>query len=405
MQRLEILAEAIAASAVSARVSGAEHLSHVLLRADQGNGKLGITATNLDASLVSWCEAEVDQGGEALVPAKRLVELLRAIDADQVALSGGGAPGDVGSTGVEGKRPAKWPRVMLATSRSRFHLQSLVPSDAPRVEMPEDKGAVRVVLPAADLAEGIAMIDHALARGKTAFTTEAAQFQVTTSKRRSQLRLTTTDDHRVATVELSTDGGYKTPRGKAGEAAVLVSRHGFDGFAAVKGADELGDVTFDVGQSRHSFSAGRRRLIFRALDVGFPLFQSVIDQKRETAMEAEASALLSALRRVRLFVTRKVEAATLALPEDAEEAVLRIEAANPDLGDAFEEVPCVRSGEAFEGAKFNPRYLVDAVEAARTDRVRLSYAPLYPNRGIRVDQVVGADESVCPATMIVAGQT
>src|ERR687884_2365672 len=72
---------AIVARAVSSRAS-VQILSGVLLRAE--NGRLQLAATDMELSLRSSIEAQVDGEGAVVVPGRLLVDLVRLLPAEEV---------------------------------------------------------------------------------------------------------------------------------------------------------------------------------------------------------------------------------------------------------------------------------------------------------------------------------
>src|ERR671930_912210 len=73
----------IAVRAVSTRAS-VQILSGVLLRAE--NGRLHLAATDMELSLRSSLEAQVEGEGAVVVPGRLLVDLVRLLPADEVTL-------------------------------------------------------------------------------------------------------------------------------------------------------------------------------------------------------------------------------------------------------------------------------------------------------------------------------
>src|ERR671936_1187587 len=72
---------AVVARAVSTRAS-VQILSGVLLRAE--NGRLHLAATDMELSLRSSVEAQVDGEGAVVVPGRLLIDLVRLLPADEV---------------------------------------------------------------------------------------------------------------------------------------------------------------------------------------------------------------------------------------------------------------------------------------------------------------------------------
>ncbi|RLA32790.1 MAG: DNA polymerase III subunit beta, partial [Gammaproteobacteria bacterium] len=90
-------------------------LANVLLVAKEG--KVAITATDLEVELVASAEAEVDAPGEVTVPARKLLDICRALPDDasvSVSLSG--------------------EKLVVKSGRSKFSLTTLPAAEFPTVE-------------------------------------------------------------------------------------------------------------------------------------------------------------------------------------------------------------------------------------------------------------------------------
>ena len=84
VKRAEFLAELLPMQGIVERRTTIPVLSHLLLQAREE--KLHIAGTDLDVSLTSSCEAEVKREGAVAVQAKKFVEIIRALTAEEVRL-------------------------------------------------------------------------------------------------------------------------------------------------------------------------------------------------------------------------------------------------------------------------------------------------------------------------------
>ena len=84
VQRSELLGELSPMQGVVERKTTIPVLSHILLNAV--GGKAELSATDLDVSLKSWCEADVKQEGGIAVQARKFMEIVRSLPSDDVLL-------------------------------------------------------------------------------------------------------------------------------------------------------------------------------------------------------------------------------------------------------------------------------------------------------------------------------
>src|SRR5262245_54431597 len=100
-------------------------LANVLLVAR--NGRLAVTATDLEVELVASAEVNVQHAGEITVPGRKLLDICRALP-DKVSVS----------LSVDGER------VTLRAGRSRFTLSSLPASEFPTVDEINPQQSLRI---------------------------------------------------------------------------------------------------------------------------------------------------------------------------------------------------------------------------------------------------------------------
>ncbi len=89
-------------------------LANLLVRATEG--QLEFTGTDLEVELVARCAANVEQTGEATLPARKLADIWRSLGDDAEV-----------SVSVEGDR------AVVRSGRSRFTLATLPAADFPKV--------------------------------------------------------------------------------------------------------------------------------------------------------------------------------------------------------------------------------------------------------------------------------
>ncbi len=191
-----------------------------------------------------------------------------------------------------------------------------------------------------------------------AVSTEESRFQLNGALFKIKddgLEMVATDGHRLALVENALEGG------KA-EDGVLVPRKALQELQRFEGDGELG-----LSRNEHhlSFRLGRRELICRILEGTFPDYERVIAKDNDKQVGFDRKELAAAVQRVALLTGDRTRAVRLHF----EDGKLNISAANPDLGEAVEEVPCDYSGDDF-ALGINPDYVANFLSAVDTERVQ-----------------------------------
>ena len=329
--RSELLGELIPMQGIVERKTTIPVLSHLLLRA-RGD-RLSLAATDLDVSLTSWCEADVRQEGGIAIQAKKFQEIVRALTSEEIDLV------------------LDEPRLLtIRAGKSRFKIHGMSPDDFPTLPAVDGSGSTEI--PFAEFRRMVAKILFAVSAEESRFQLNGALLKL----KDGSLEMVATDGHRLALVEDALEGG-------AGGDAVLVPRKALQEIQRLEGEGKLG---YRRGEHHLSFCVGRRELICRILEGNFPDYERVIAKDNDKKVVFDRRPLAEAVQRVALLTGDRARAVRLQFAPDQ----LVISAANPDLGEAVEEVPCAYEGPEFR-VGMNPDYLSQFLAAVETDRVRL----------------------------------
>ncbi len=304
-------------------------LSHILLRG--AGDKLQLAATDLDVSLTSWCEAEVDGEGGVAVQARKFLEIIRAVAGDEIELEL-----DEGS------------QLGITAGRSRFKIRGLSPEDFPT--LPDVAGEKAIEIPFAQFKQMIGKVIFAVS-------TEESRFQLNGALLKFKdggMEMVATDGHRLALVENELAGSHAAE-------GVLVPRKALQ---EVQRLEAEGGVEFRRGEHHLSFRIGRRELICRILEGTFPDYDRVIAKDNDKKALFDRRLLAEAVQRVALLTGERARAVRFQFDTDQ----VQISAANPDLGEASEEVNCEYAGDGFK-LGLNPDYVGQFLAAVETEKV------------------------------------
>lgn len=332
LDRSEFLTELTPMQGIVERKSTIPVLSHLLLTAR--DGKLHLAATDLDVSLTSWCEADVEVEGGIAVQAKKFMEIIRALRTEEVSL-----------------RLDEPKTLGIHAGNSRFKIHGLAPEDFPTLPSLGEEEALEV--PFQDFRRMVGKILFAVSSDESRFQLSGALLRITADA----LTMVATDGHRLAVVESDLKAGERE------ESSVLVPRKALQ---ELQRFDAKGDLAYQKGAHHLSFRTGRRELICRILEGSFPDFERVISTNQDKKIEFDSKTLLEATQRVALLTGDRARGVRLSFSPGE----LVISAANPDLGEANEKIPCPYDGESF-AIGLNPDYISHFLGAVDTERVRL----------------------------------
>jgi DNA polymerase-3 subunit beta len=304
-------------------------LSHLLCEAT--GSRVAITATDLELSIRTSCEAKVKKEGSGTIPAKKLLELVRLLP-----------DGEIKFKLLENH----W--VQIVSDRKTYKLVGMSKDNFPALP-PFPHALVKV--PAKALAALIAKTTFAISLEESRYTLNGALLVL----KPDTLTMVATDGHRLAMVE--TDQKLD---GLPAEIRVLVPKKAMTEVQRLT-ADAGDDAQVEFGQdeSHLFFQAGGRLLTCRKLTGQFPNYEAVLPRETNKTVVLERNELQDALRRVSQLADQRSHAVKFMLAKEGVE----ISASSPEYGEAKEAIEKEYKGEPL-AIGFNAQYLLDFLAAA-----------------------------------------
>jgi len=308
-------------------------LSNVLLVVR--DGVLSVTATDLEVELVA--EASVDDAvdGEITVPGRKLHDIFRALpDGARVeaALSGD--------------------RMTVKAGRSRFTLSTLRAADFPTVD--DIAGQQTLEVDAKSLKHLIEKTHFSMAQQDVRYYLNGLLLETDGTR----LRGVATDGHRLALAEIELESRA------AQNEQQIVPRKGVLELNRLLG-DE-GRVHLTLGKSHVRLTIDGLRMTSKLIDGRFPDYTRVIPTSPPNVVVADRQLFRQALQRAAILSNEKYRGVRLTLDENS----VVVEANNPEQEEAVETVEVEYTGTPME-IGFNVNYLLDALGAVESERVRI----------------------------------
>ncbi|MGZ4150472.1 MAG: DNA polymerase III subunit beta [Actinomycetota bacterium] len=310
---------------------GIPALTGVLLEAAE-EGRLTLTTTDLEVSARLAIDVQVGEAGVALVPARLLGDTVKSLS---------DAP-------VEFETDQSQARIRCAAYEGTLRL--LPAEDFPGLQEP---GGTRVEAAASAFAEAVSQVARAASRDEARPVLTGVLVEIS----REGCVLVATDSYRLAVRELVATAD--------GEAKAIVPERALTEAGRAASADDKGTVEVLVDESQISFRAGGLTLTSRLIEGEFPNYRQLLPETHESRLTVSRQQLLDAVRRVGLLArdTTPVRLEFNALG-------VKLSSSSPDLGQAVETVEARYEGEDLTAA-FNPQYLIDGLNAAVGESVRL----------------------------------
>jgi DNA polymerase III subunit beta len=307
-------------------------LSNVLLEA--GSNALGLTATDMDLTIIERVPVSVGANGAATVPAHTLYDIVRKLpEGSQVEIGGEG----------DGAQAT------VRAGRSKFTLPTL-----PREDFPATSGGDLPHRFSVSAKELRSLID----RSKFAISTEETRYYLNGiylhvaeapggAKGGGHLRAVATDGHRLARVEMA------APAGAAGMPGVIVPRKTVGELRKL--IDETEEqIEISLSDTRIRFAFDAVTLSSKLIDGNFPDYQRVIPTGNDKTMTVDRRMFAEAVDRVSTIASEKSRAVKISLKKGS----MVLSASSPEYGSANEELEIVYDGSPIE-IGFNARYLLD----------------------------------------------
>ena len=323
--------------------SAVQALSGVQLQATSAG--IELRATDMEIGLRVPVEGEVVREGAVVLPARLLVDVVRALPGSTVSLE---------------LRPSEQDVEIVAGSAT-FHIRTLRLEDFPPFPEPEDGG--RVEVPAAAFVETVLKVARSASRDET----RPVLTGILVSAAESELRMVATDSYRLSVKETTLD----TPL--AGSFEANVPARALQELTRIVQHAEAERLAVSVRTNQVIFEAAGVVLSSRLIDGQFPNYRQLLPDAYEHELQLAGVEATEVVRRISLLAQKN---APLRLAFS--EGELTVSARTPDVGEARESLPVPFQGEPLE-IGFNPEFLRDGLEAVESGDVVLKLiSPLRP---------------------------
>jgi DNA polymerase-3 subunit beta len=304
-------------------------LSNLLVEA-KGN-RLTITATDLELSVRTSCEAKIKKEGAGTIPAKKLLELVRLLPEGEIKFK---------------LLENHW--IEIVSDKKKYKLVGMAKENFPTLPaMPH----VLVKVPAAVLRSLIAKTKFAISMEESRYTLNGGLLIL----KPDTLAMVATDGHRLALAE--TD---QKLAGLNGEVKVLIPKKAMDEVEKLAGvAGDEAQIDFAKDESHLFFEIGHRLLISRILTGQFPNYEAVLPRENNKSVVLERTELSDAVRRVSQLADQRSHAVKFSVSKEGVE----ISASSPEYGEAKENIEKDYQGDPIS-IGFNSTYMLDFLAAA-----------------------------------------
>ena len=336
VSKFELLRELTATQGVVERKTTIPILSNYLFEA--AGDKLSLTATDLDLSLRTSCNAKVKKEGACTIPARKLYDYVRLLPDADITIK---------------LLENHW--VSIRCGRSNTKMVGMARSNFPSLPVFPAAGAVKI--PAPVLRSMIAKTGFAIASEESRYTLNGALMVL----KPESITMVATDGHRLAHIERA---GEKF-EGVSGEMKTLVPKKAMDELKSLLDSD-VETIDFAKDESTLFFRVGPRLLTSRQLTGQFPNYEAVLPKDNTKSITMHGEELGAAIARVAQFADERSRAVRLRL----EKGELKLSASSTETGESEDSIEVAYDGDPM-AIGFNAQYLTDFIKAIGSGEVKL----------------------------------
>ncbi len=334
VSKFELLRELSVTQGVVERKTTIPILSNYLFEA--GGDRLSLTATDLDLSLRTSCNAKVKKEGACTIPARKLHDYVKLLPDADITIK---------------LLENHW--VSIRCGRSNTKMVGMARSNFPSLPVFPTAGVVKI--PAQVLRGMIARTGFAIANEESRYTLNGALMVL----KPESITMVATDGHRLAHVERN---GEKF-EGVSGELKTLVPKKAMDELKSlVDAADDVETIEFAKDESTLFF----RIVPSRQLTGQFPNYEAVLPKDNSKSILLHGDDLAAAIARVAQFADERSRAVRLRL----EKGELKLSASSTETGESEDSIETDYNGETLT-IGFNAQYITDFLKAIGSGDVRL----------------------------------
>jgi DNA polymerase-3 subunit beta len=323
-------------------------LSNILLATDQG--RLKLSATNLEIGITCWIGAKVEEDGATTVPARTFVDLVSALPAERVDM----------------ELVVRTQTLNLKCGRFENNVRGIDATDFPLIPGADDAKAIRMDSETLRTMINQVVFAAATDESRPILTGVLAKFE-NDSSGAGRVLFAASDGFRLSVRTAPLIEPVTAPT------SVIIPARALAELSRISG-DQEGPVTITITPSKSQvlFHLDHIDLVSQLIDGNFPDYTQIIPKKKETRTVVGAAELLKACKAANVFARESANIVKLTIEPGSEIAPghITMQATSAETGDNVGEMDATVEGVPIQIA-FNVKYLIDLLSAANAAQVAL----------------------------------
>ena len=312
-------------------------LNNILIEA--ATEGITLSATNLEVGIKTKVRGKVEQGGKVTIPARLISEYVHLIKGETVDMELDGTI------------------LRMKSGKNKTKVNTLPADEYPLIPFPSsgEEGKVKV----GELKDALQSIIFSVSRDEVRQELTGVLFTFTTDT----LILAATDSYRLAEKRISFQNISFQERSVIVPARVL--------HEIIRSAPE-GDASIVFSEDQFLVSVEGVHFVSRLIEGNYPDYTQIIPKQTEVSLQVEQDHFLDALKVAGLFTRSGVNDITLTFYP--QKKIMEVVTSNSQVGENVTNIDIdPKKGEG--RVVFNWRYLMEGLQAIKTDKVIFEIAP------------------------------
>ena len=317
-------------------------LANVLVATDEG--RLRLSATNLELGITCWIPAQIQEEGSVTVPARTLVDLVSTFPPDNVNLS----------------LDIRTQTINLVCNSSVHDIKGIDAQDFPPMPVPDLSDGVELNL--ADFKEMIQQVAFAASVDEARPVLQGVKMEVT----EDLITLAATDGFRISVRKQPLANPIKQ------NFSIIIPARAMSELARVSGdSDKCVTMVVPQGRGQVIFHLKDTELVSQLIDGNFPDFRAIVPKNFKTSTVVSTPAFLKACKQAEIIAREGNNVIRLdILPEESGPGRVEISAQTEETGKSDIKVEATIEGSGLLIA-FNVKFLREVLDVVRAPNVAL----------------------------------
>lgn len=317
-------------------------LANVLLATDEG--RLRLSATNLEMGITCWIGAKIEEEGAITVPSRTFVDLVSALPSEDVTIN------------VEDKKQT----LNIHCGKNHTDINGIDAQEFPPIPMPELEEGIKLNI--SDFKEMIHQVTFAASTDEARPALQGVLLEI----KDGSISMAATDGFRISVRKVEMDGaGNQTHK-------MIIPARALSEVARVAGSgDEPLVMVVPPGRGQVIFHTDEAELVSQLIDGNYPDYQAIMPNNYKTMITFSTPAFLKACRQAEIIAREGSNVVVLnVMQEDGGPARVELSAQSEETGQSEIVVDASLTGPELQIA-FNVRYLREVLDIIQTPNVVL----------------------------------